>query len=60
MQVPTCVIGQRLEMVPAIDDVILNCLSAFQILHAVSSYPRCMVSSYNSFALCWFTTTLIL
>ena len=31
MPVPTCVAGQRLGMVPAIDDVILNCLSAFQI-----------------------------
>ena len=60
MQVPTCVVGRRLPMVPAIDDVILNRLSAFQILHAVSSYPCCTVSSCNSFALCWFTTTLVL
>ena len=33
---PTCVVGRRLAMVPAIDGVIRNLLSAFQILHATA------------------------
>ena len=56
----TCVVGRRLAMVPAIDDVIRNCLSTFQILHATSSYPCCTVSNCYSFALCWVTTTFVL
>ena len=48
---PTCVVSRHLAMVPAIDDVVRNLLSAFQILHATLSYSCCTVSGCNSLSM---------